>query len=233
MVARVVGGCGGCPRGAGGSGGREGREAEAAVPDGGAGSGSGRTRLAVACGSRMRRGRSGLDALGGRTSGAGLLLSRRFGPRELGEWSRLLSCEPCREWRPFGLGAAVRAAHLRRRALTALTMRSLSPTLEMLISLRRVSWSSSRRMSPRMSCSLKASAWTLHRMSASQRATCASDHDLRKSAKGVSAGGSRTDMGELLSGGAHARRTQGWSRPLTCSASLLVLNPPSSLGGPP
>lgn len=42
------------------------------------------------CGSRMRRGRSGLAEFGGKTSGAGLLFSRRLGPRELGEWSRAL-----------------------------------------------------------------------------------------------------------------------------------------------
>jgi hypothetical protein len=113
-----------------GSGGRAGR-----AFDGEPFAGWGRGRMVARaaspeCGSRMRRGRSERDGFGGRTRGAGLLFSRRLGPRELGEWSRELS----REW-PFG-SRRCGAVHLSRSALTALTMRSLSPTLEMRISLR-------------------------------------------------------------------------------------------------
>lgn len=46
-------------------------------------------------GSRMMRGRSGRPELGDRTSGAGLLLSRRFWVREVGEGS--LELESSRE----------------------------------------------------------------------------------------------------------------------------------------
>ena len=46
--------------------------------------GTGRAE-SLECGSRISRGRSGLDEVGGKTSGAGLLLSRRFVPLELGE----------------------------------------------------------------------------------------------------------------------------------------------------
>lgn len=83
----------------------------------------------VEYGSRMSRGRSGLDEGGDKTRGAGLLLSRRFVPLS----RAVLSCELSRECVPFRMGTA---AHLRRNDLTALMMRSLSPTLDMLISLR-------------------------------------------------------------------------------------------------
>jgi hypothetical protein len=158
------------------------------------------------------RGRSGRPELGERTSGAGLLLSRRLWVREVGEESLELdtSRELEREWeRSAGFvlvysrgrmsrepkralvwtmlemeGSIVRCEHFILRFLTPFTMRSLSPILAMPISLR-VSWSSSNRISPRISLFLKVGICAAHLLSASHRATWASFQVRMKSEKVV------------------------------------------------
>lgn len=87
----------------------------------------------------------------------------------------------------------VRAAERWRSNLTALIMRNLSPMLDTPISWRVV-WSSSRRMSPRMSFARKVAAWLAHLMSVSQRATWASVQVRIKSAYAVPGGGSKKEL---------------------------------------
>lgn len=71
------------------------------------------------------------------------------------------------------VGTVVRCEHFILKFLTPFTMRSLSPILAMPISLR-VSWSSSNRISPRISLFLKVGICVAHLLSASHRATWAS-----------------------------------------------------------
>lgn len=91
-------------------------------------------------------------------------------------------------------GTVVRCEHFILKFFTPLTMRSLSPMLAMPISLR-VSWSSSSKISPRISLFLKVLMCAAHLLSASHRATWASLQVHMKSEKGVPCGGSSMQLG--------------------------------------
>lgn len=95
------------------------------------------------------------------------MLSVSFGLEMDDESVLMLSVEPV-------VVAEVRFEHRCRRALTAVRILILSPTLVMPICLSTC-WSKSSRASPRMSFCLKVSATFAHLASVNHCAMCASD----------------------------------------------------------
>lgn len=108
-----------------------------------------------------------------------------------------MSREPMKDLVCGIAGIILRCEHFNLKFLTPFTMRSLSPILVMPISLR-VSWSSSNKMSPRISLFLKVVICAAHLLSASHLATWASFQVRMKSEKVVPSGGSNMEVEDMI-----------------------------------